>query len=81
MFKSFDKFENTLEKLRIKHKLINTLKENRKVERRLRKDQERFYYKKVFYSLENLKERGAYWRKEYNNFPIRPLGQLKLINS
>ena len=35
---------------------------------------ERFYYKKVFYSLEDLRNRGKEWRKEYNNFPMRPLG-------
>ena len=37
---------------------------------------ERFYYKKVFYSLEDLRNRGKTWRKEYNNFPMRPLGWL-----
>ena len=71
-------FETTLEKLGIKYKRIKpyTPKENGKVERSHRKDQERFYYKKVFYSLEDLRNRGAEWRKEYNNFPMRPLGWL-----
>lgn len=41
-----------------------------------RKDQERFYYKRVFYSLEDLRNQGKEWRKEYNNFPMRPLGWL-----
>ena len=27
-------------------------------------------------SLEDLRNRGADWRKEYNNFPMRPLGWL-----
>ena len=41
-----------------------------------RKDQERFYYKRVFYSLEDLRNQGKEWRKEYNNFLMRPLGWL-----
>ena len=71
-------FEETLEKLKIKYRQIKpyTPKENGKVERSHRKDQERFYYKKVFYSLEDLRNRGKDWRKEYNNFPMRPLGWL-----
>ena len=71
-------FETTLEKLKIKYRQIKpyTPKENGKVERSHRKDQERFYYKKVFYSLEDLRNRGRDWRKEYNNFPMRPLGWL-----
>ena len=71
-------FETTLEKLDIKHRKIKpyTPKENGKVERSHRKDQERFYYKKLFYSLEDLRNRGKDWRKEYNNFPMRPLGWL-----
>ena len=68
-------FENTLEELGIKHKLIkpHTPKENGKVERSHRKDQERFYFEKVFYSLEDLRNRAKYWINEYNNFPMRPL--------
>lgn len=71
-------FESTLEELGIEHKLIKpyTPKENGRVERSHRKDQERFYYKKTFYSLEDLRTLGAKWRKEYNNFPMRPLGWL-----
>ena len=71
-------FETTIEKLGIKYRQIKpyTPKENGKVERSHRKDQERFYYKRVFCSLEDLRNRGADWRKEYNNFPMRPLGWL-----
>ena len=71
-------FENTLEKLGIEYKTIkpHTPKQNGRVERSHRKDQERFYYKRVFCSLEDLRNRGADWRKEYNNFPMRPLGWL-----
>ena len=72
------KFESILEEMKIEHKLIRpyTPKQNGRVERSHRKDQERFYYKKVFWSLEDLRNRGRDWRKEYNNFPMRPLGWL-----
>ena len=71
-------FESTLEKLGIDYKVIKppTPKQNGRVERSHRKDQERFYYKKIFYSLEDLRNRGKTWRKEYNKFPMRPLGWL-----
>ena len=69
------KFEKTLEERGIKHKLIKpyTPRHNGKVERSHRKDQERFYYNKVFSSFEDLVNRAKYWIKEYNNFPMRPL--------
>ena len=69
------KFENKLEELGIKHKLIKpkTPRHNGKVERSHRKDQERFYYNKVFCSFEDFKSRLKYWEKEYNNFPMKPL--------
>ena len=68
-------FENKLEELGIKHKLIKpkTPRHNGKVERSHRKDQERFYYNKVFCSFEDFKNRLKYWEKEYNNFPMKPL--------
>lgn len=68
-------FENKLEELGIKHKLIKpyTPRHNGKVERSHRKDQERFYYKKIFISLEDIKSAAKYWISEYNNFPMRPL--------
>ena len=71
-------FEKTLEELGIEYRTIkpHTPKQNGRVERSHRKDQERFYYNKVFWSLEDLRNRGADWRKEYNNFPMRPLGWL-----
>jgi transposase InsO family protein len=69
-------FENKLKELGIEYKQIkpHTPKQNGKVERSHRKDQERFYYEKIFYSLEDLKSRAKYWIREYNNFPMRPLG-------
>lgn len=71
-------FEKKMEELGIKYKVIkpHTPKQNGKVERSHRKDQERFYYNKIFYSLEDLKNRAKYWIHEYNNFPMRPLGWL-----
>ncbi len=71
-------FESTLEELEIEYKTIKpyTPKENGKVERSHRKDQERFYYKNIFWNLEDLRKKGKEWRKEYNNFPMRPLGWL-----
>lgn len=71
-------FEKRLEELEIRHKLIKpkTPRHNGKVERSHRKDQERFYYNKVFYSFEDFKNRLKYWEKEYNNFPMKPLGWL-----
>ena len=71
-------FEETLEKLGIDYQTIkpHTPKQNGRVERSHRKDQERFYYNRIFWSLEDLRNRGADWRKEYNNFPMRPLGWL-----
>ena len=71
-------FENTLEELGLEYKVIkpHTPKQNGRVERSHRKDQERFYYKRVFYNLEDLRNQGKEWRKEYNNFPMRPLGWL-----
>ena len=71
-------FQIKLKEKGIKHKLIKpyTPRHNGKVERSHRKDQESFYYKKVFCSFEDLVNRAKYWIKEYNNFPMRPLGWL-----
>ena len=68
-------FEKALEEAGIRHKLIKpkTPRHNGKVERSHRKDQERFYYNKVFCSFEDFKSRLKYWEKEYNNFPMKPL--------
>ena len=68
-------FEQKLKELKIKHKLIKpyTLRHNGKVERSHKKDQERFYHNKVFFSFEDLVNQAKYYIKEYNNFPMRPL--------
>ena len=67
-------FEEALKEAGIEHKLIKpkTPRHNGKVERSHRKDQERFYYNKVFCSFEDFKNRLKYWEKEYN-FPMIPL--------
>ena len=71
-------FEKKLEEKGIHHKLIKpyTPRHNGKVERSHRKDQERFYYNKIFYSFEDFKNRLKNWEKEYNNFPMKPLNWL-----
>ena len=63
-------FEQKLKELNIKHKLIKPYipRHNVKVERSHKKDQERFYYNKVFFSFEDLVNRVKYYIKEYNNF-------------
>ena len=62
-------FENTLKELGLEYKVIkpHTPKQNGRVERSHRKDQERFYYKRVFYSLEDLRNQGKEWRKKYKS--------------
>ena len=74
-------FENRLEELKIKYVTIrpHTPTQNGKVERSHRKDQERFYYKNEFKSLEDLREKGRRWLRQYNNFPMRPLKWLSPI--
>ena len=74
-------FEKRLKELGIEHSLIrpHTPTQNGKVERSHRKDQERFYYKRIFLSLEDLKEKGKRWLREYNNFPMRPLNWMSPI--
>ena len=69
-------FEKKLEELGIEHKLIKprTPRHNGKVERSHRKDQERFYYKRIFVSFEDFKEKLRQWSRESNNFPMKPLG-------
>ena len=70
-------FEKRLEEYGIRHKLIRpyTPRHNGKVERSHRKDNERFYATHLFYSFEDFARRlKAYNRKDYNDFPMRPLG-------
>lgn len=70
-------FEIQLKKHGIRHKLIKpyTPRHNGKVERSHRKDNERFYATHTFYSFQDFaKQLKVYNYREYNLFPMRPLG-------
>ena len=70
-------FQRTLRKNDICHKLIKpfTPRHNGKVERSHRKDNERFYATHKFYSFEDFsKQLQQYNYRDYNRFPMRPLG-------
>lgn len=66
-------FEKTPAQLNIRHKKIRafTPKDNGKVERSHRKDNEYFYTDHKFYSLEDFQKQSAVHQRNYNNFPIR----------
>ena len=74
-------FETRLEQAGIRHKLIRpyTPRHNGKVERSHRKDNEYFYASHKFYSFEDFKNQLAVRCRDYNRFPIRPLGWLSPI--
>lgn len=70
-------FQAHLKRYGIRHKLIRpfTPRHNGKVERSHRKDNERFYATHTFYSFDDFsKQLKLYNRRDYNNFPMRPLG-------
>lgn len=70
-------FQARLEQHGIRHKVIRpyTPRHNGKVERSHRKDNERFYATHRFYFFEDFaKQLKAYNRRDYNRFPMRPLG-------
>ncbi len=70
-------FQRVLQEHGIRRKLIRsfTSRHNGKVERSHRKDNERFYASHAFYSFEDFsRQLQAYNRRDYNQFPIRPLG-------
>ena len=70
-------FQRRLAEHGIRHKQIRpyTPRHNGKVERSHRKDNERFYATHSFYSFEDFsKQLKLYNRRDYNNFPMRPLG-------
>lgn len=70
-------FQKRLKEYGIRHKQIRpfTPRHNGKVERSHRKDNERFYATHSFYSFEDFsKQLLVYNRREYNHFPMRPLG-------
>lgn len=69
-------FEKYLKECGIKQDYIKpfTPKHNGKVERSHRKDAERFYKNRVFYSLEDAQKQIQRYEREYNRFPMGPLG-------
>lgn len=69
-------FERQLQLYNIEHQKIRpyTPRHNGKVERSHRKDNELFYATHTFYSFEDFKKQLAVRNREYNNFPMRPLG-------
>lgn len=74
-------FEQALEKVKIKHKLIRpyTPRHNGKVERSHREDQARFYSCHKFYSFDDFKKQLEQHLRYTNNRPMRPLGYLSPI--
>lgn len=68
--------ETFLAKYHVKHHLIRprTPEHNGKVERSHRIDQDKFYRKLSFYSLDDLRIQGLAWNKRYNNLPKVVLG-------
>ena len=71
-------FQTVLKQMGIRHKQIRpyTPRHNGKVERSHRKDGERFYAGRKFYSLEDYNKQLKRYMNEYNNFPMRPLNWL-----
>jgi transposase InsO family protein len=71
-------FQKQLAAMGIRHKLIRpfTPRHNGKVERSHRKDNERFYSRHSFYSLNDFNAQLKRYNREYNNFPMRPLNWL-----
>ena len=70
-------FERKLKELGIKHKKIRpfTPRHNGKVERSHRKDNEHFYATHCFFSFEDFRiQLKGYNYRDYNCFPMRPLG-------
>ena len=70
-------FQRVLQEHGIRHKLIRpfTPRHNGKVERSHRKDYERFYASHTFYSFADFsRQLQLYNRRDYNRFPMRPLG-------
>lgn len=68
-------FELELERKGIKHKLIKprTPKQNGKVERSHRKDQENLYHNQKFVNFDDFKNKLYRWNRTYNNTGMKPL--------
>lgn len=68
-------FEQTLKAYNITHDYIKpyTPRHNGKVERSHRKDNERFYNVKTFYSIKDIRGEVKKYLRSYNDFPMAPL--------
>lgn len=68
-------FEQTLKEYNITHDYIKpyTPRHNGKVERSHRKDNERFYNVKTFYSIKDIRGEIKRYLRSYNDFPMAPL--------
>lgn len=68
-------FEKELKECGITHDYIKpyTPRHNGKVERSHRKDNERFYNVKTFYSIKDIRGEIKKYLRSYNNFPMAPL--------
>lgn len=69
-------FEQQLKEYGIEHQKIRpyTPRHNGKVERSHRKDNEYFYARRTFYSLQDFEKQLRAYNRRYNSFPMRPLG-------
>ena len=69
-------FEQQLKAYGIEHQKIRpyTPRHNGKVERSHRKDNEYFYARRKFYSLQDFEKQLRAYNRQYNAFPMRPLG-------
>jgi len=69
-------FEQQLKAYGIEHQKIRpyTPRHNGKVERSHRKDNEYFYARRTFYSLQDFEKQLRAYNRQYNAFPMRPLG-------
>ena len=69
-------FENMLDRYDIiYHRIrVDTPRHNGKVERSHRKDNEYFYASHRFYSFEDFSKQLQVHNRNYNRFPMRPLG-------
>ena len=70
--KKLHPFDEICESLGLKHTTIRprTPRHNGKVERSHRTDNERFYSRLIFYSLEDLRKQGKVYLKRSNNKPM-----------
>lgn len=71
-------FEKTLAESGIRHKSIRpyTPRHKDKAKRRYRKDNEAFYASDMFFSFSDFRTHLAGRRRQYNDFPIRPLNRI-----